>query len=295
MSRKKLPLFLAFVVLFLSVGAIYFINKFNLFFKKPAGLIVNANIPAQVILGKKKLGSTPLVNNKLHPGEYTLLLKPLDQSSRLSTWQTKVYLHRGVATSVHYDFASNPASSSGYILQYEPNSDSNQTTISLISDPDICNISLDKQTKGFTPLKKTLVSVGEHDLLVANSGFQPLELKVSALKGYNLLIRAKLAQALITLNPSLQATASATKSAELKPTSTASPSASISRPYVVIQPTGTGWLRVRSQPSTSGSELGKVNVGEKLKFIQANEVGWYQVIFKGQKAWISGRYAKLYR
>ncbi len=291
MARKKLLFFIPLVLLILSL--VYLFNRFNPFLGKPAGLIVNTNVPSQVFFDKNKLGETPYTNDHLSPGEHLLILKPLNQNAKPSSWQTKVHLYRGSAASVHYNFATSLASSSAYIVQPEPNSDPHQTTISLISDPDIVNVSIDNQAQGFAPLKKTPLKPGQHQLKLSASGFQPLSFSISAPAGYNLMIQAKLAQSLLTIEPDFQATASATSSASTK-TSSASASAP-TKPYVVIKPTGTGWLRVRKQPSTSAEELGKVDVGQKLKFIKVNEVGWYKVIFKGQEAWISGRYAQLYR
>jgi len=64
--------------------------------------------------------------------------------------------------------------------------------------------------------------------------------------------------------------------------------------YVIIQETGTGWLRVRKEPSSSGEELGKVNVGEKLPYLgETSETGWHQVEFEGSKGWLSAKYATL--
>ncbi len=297
MFRKKLYLIFIGLVFALSLISLYFINKFDLFFKKPAGLIVNTNIPSQIILDNKTLGTTPYTNDRLHPGEYTLILKPTSQK-QLSDWQTKIHLYRGVSTAVHYNFAFNTASSSGYIVQYEPNADSNQATISVISDPDICSLTIDQQPHGFTPLKKTQISAGKHQLQLTSPGYQPLNLQVTALSGYNLLVQVKLAQNLLTLEPELSASASASASASTTQPTESNPESTISaltKPYVIIKPTGTGWLRVREEPSTAAKEVGKVDVGQKLKFIEANETGWYKVLFQGKEAWISGRYADLYR
>jgi uncharacterized protein YgiM (DUF1202 family) len=70
------------------------------------------------------------------------------------------------------------------------------------------------------------------------------------------------------------------------------------RPYVKIKDTPTGFLNVRSEPSTSGGDetiVIKIDPGEVYKFIDANDLGWYKIEYKrGEQGWISGRYAELY-
>ncbi len=59
---------------------------------------------------------------------------------------------------------------------------------------------------------------------------------------------------------------------------------------VIIKETPTGWLRVRKAPG--GVEIGRVYPGEKYLFI-SQDLGWYQVEFEGEEAWISGTYAEI--
>ncbi len=297
MSHKKIWLIVGLLALLLSGFLVYLVNKFDLFFKKPAALVVNTNVPAQIFLNGKQLGTTPYTNTRLHPGTYKLELKP-QNNPQLSPYQLEIKLSRRLTTSVYYNFASDVASSSGYLVEYEPNSKSDQASLSVLSDPDICSLALDSQPHGFTPLKPTPLKPGQHTVTLSSPGFQALEIKLNTLAGYNLFLKTKLARDLLNLNPSLEASNSASASATAQSPSKEATSSStqLSRPYVVIQPTGTGWLRVRNKPNTTDSkEIGKADVGEKLKFIEANETGWYKVIFQGQEGWISGRYAKLYK
>jgi uncharacterized protein YgiM (DUF1202 family) len=71
------------------------------------------------------------------------------------------------------------------------------------------------------------------------------------------------------------------------------------RPYVEIKDTPTGWLNMRSEPSTAGGDetiIKKINPGDKYPFIEANEAGWYKIEYEeGKEGWISGKYAELYR
>ena len=64
---------------------------------------------------------------------------------------------------------------------------------------------------------------------------------------------------------------------------------------MVINETGTGWLRVRDQASSAGQEIARVDVGGKYPY-RANLQGWYEIEYEpGETGWISGQYAELVR
>ena len=76
-------------------------------------------------------------------------------------------------------------------------------------------------------------------------------------------------------------------------TSTGSIKEDVNKPYVLIKPTGTGWLRVRDAASASGSELTKINVGEKFPYLKSDN-GWHQIEYaQGKNGWISGQFAEV--
>ena len=56
-----------------------------------------------------------------------------------------------------------------------------------------------------------------------------------------------------------------------------------------------GTVNIRTKGNTSGTVLGVVKYGEKLEYrgVNDSESGWYGVIYKGQNAWVSNKYAKL--
>ena len=75
----------------------------------------------------------------------------------------------------------------------------------------------------------------------------------------------------------------------------ATSSATIAKPYVEILTTPTGWLKVRETASTTGTELAKVNPGDKFPYKEENSTGsWYQIEYAtGQWGFVSSSYAKL--
>jgi hypothetical protein len=67
------------------------------------------------------------------------------------------------------------------------------------------------------------------------------------------------------------------------------------KPYALIKETGTGWLRVRSQASSAGEEVARVDVGGKYKYFSSLN-GWLEIEYEsGKTGWISGQYADVIR
>lgn len=55
--------------------------------------------------------------------------------------------------------------------------------------------------------------------------------------------------------------------------------------------TGTGWLRVRKDASTTSDEIGRLNVGD-IVFALEEKTGWYKIRMKdGKLGWVSSAYA----
>jgi uncharacterized protein YgiM (DUF1202 family) len=124
-------------------------------------------------------------------------------------------------------------------------------------------------------------------------------MKVKLTAGFKLIASLKLA--LSTTSSTSEATASAqltgggTPAPTIKPgTKTATSSATTAdpaKPFVTIKDTPTGFLRVRADASSSASESGRVNPGEKYH-VYDEKNSWYQIMYDGSnKGWISGTYA----
>jgi hypothetical protein len=64
---------------------------------------------------------------------------------------------------------------------------------------------------------------------------------------------------------------------------------------VRILPTGTGWLRVRAEPSLSASEITKVNVSESFELLEEKE-GWVRIkLPDGQVGWVSSDFTEKFQ
>jgi uncharacterized protein YgiM (DUF1202 family) len=196
------------------------------------------------------------------------------------------------ATIISRTFTESDLDSSGYTLQLLEDV-SGGTYLSIISDPDTINVTLDDKPSGFTPLSKLSTTPGSHSLLVTSPGYVEQSLSVNAVKGYNLIVNFKLAGQTIILTPPAPATPSASTSPS--PSSTTNdPQSTLSKPYVLIGETGTGWLRIRKEASGTSDELGKADTGEKLKYLgESTELGWHKIEFESATGWVSGKYVTI--
>lgn len=291
---------LLFTVLFLSSCTFPFGKK------KKAALQVVSTPKATVFLNGNHVGQTPYFNEKLKPGEYTLKIVPEAVEDSFLSWQGIVKLNPGIMTVVNRSLAESEDKSSGYVLSLEPMAEKKEAKISVISTPDGVVVNLDGEPKGFTPLVLENVPAGERLLTVSAPGFKEETIKAKAAKGYKLMINVQLAREIEEEieeeeeeEIEEEATESAKPAEDLEEGEEATEGAEMERPYVKIKDTPTGWLNVRSEPSTAGKEetvLTKINPGEVYKFIEANETGWYKIEYeKGKQGWISGKYATLYR
>ena len=280
------------IVTGLGLTTYFFRTRLN---KKPAGLEINTSPAASVYLNDKNVGTTPYSDKNLPPGEYTVRLVPDPLAGRsLPPWESRLELSPLVTTVINRTFAESETDSSGSLLQLikEPGG---RTYLSVISDPDTVSLDLDGLPNGFTPATKLAVTPGSHTLSFSSPGYKPQELTVNTVKGYNLIVSAKLAVDQLVLTPPPVSSPSASPAVASASAVPSPPAVSqISKPYVLIKETGTGWLRVRQEPSGTAEELGKANVGEKLKYLgESTETGWHKVSFENLPGWVSGKYVDL--
>ncbi len=284
-----------FLTIFLSSLILGGCTLKDLFVKPPAGLEITSVPTATVFLNGENKGETPYSDKTLKPGDYTLRLVPIEDSS-LPPFETNLSLISKASTIISHTFAPSPLDSSTYTLQLQEEP-SGATYLSVISDPDTINVTIDDKPTGFTPLAKLATSPGSHKLVVTSPGYVQQELTVNVVKGYNLIVNFKLASQTITLTPPTTASEAANQTNSTPPTP-ASPSATLTltpdKPYVEINETETGWLRVRKEGSGTSEELGKANTGEKLKYLgESTDLGWHKVEFEGSPGYVSGKYTSL--
>lgn len=281
----------------------------NLFVKKPAGLEISTSAPATVYLSDKELGKTPLKNQNITPGKYTLRLIPDDTT--LTPYETTVELGSAASTVISRTFGETLLDSYGYSLSLVPDK-TGLSTLSVISDPDTGSLTIDGVPSGFTPLSKREISPGNHEVIVGTPGFAEQRISVVATTGFNLVVNVKLKSEPISLtppspSPTTQSAQTATTAAQSTLTTLTSPSpsprvstptASPTKPYVTVSDSAdvvsAGGLNVRKEPSSNAESLGKADVGEHLKYLgETTSAGWHKIEFEESVGYVSAKYTTL--
>lgn len=284
------------------VAGALFINYYLL--KRPtAGLKVETTPPSLVFIDNVEVGLSP-IDKLLVPGEVMVKIIPNSDSGNLSVYQTKVRITPKTYTVIKRDFGSNDDESQGEIISLLPQSD-NKAGLSIVtSGPESASVVIDGLPQGLTPLSLPSISPGPHQIRVTAPGFSPRNITAQALSGYRLTINVKLSsvstpQTVPTPTLSIITPSPATPSATPRVSATPGPtskSASLIRPYVMIKDTPTGYLRVRSSPTTGAVEVGRINPGESYKLLQSQS-NWYQIqvnLSATSSGWISSEYATKY-
>lgn len=281
-----------------------------------AGLHIEANEAATIYLDDKHVGSTTFDQQELKAGQYSLKL--VSEKNPNKQWQTNIRLTSKVITVISYNFADQPDQGSYYVLQLEKLANQNNSEIAFITQPDNVIITLDGQPKGLSPVTLEQITPGEHQIALSAPAHQEMTIPARSLAGYSLLINAQLARLADIPAPQVneatasaqvaQATPSATPSTAAtakkitpspQPTISSKPASAsssakpvIKPPYVIVQETGTGWLRVRA--SAGGDEVAKVDTGDQFPFIESDDAGWYKIEYTpGKLGWVVSRYTKL--
>lgn len=282
MRRYVLP-----VVVLVLIGVLAFLVVKRVAFKPAsAGLKVESTPQATVFLDGKEVGKTPFEDKKLAPGEKTVKLIPED--TKFFSWETKVTLTGGALAYVFRNFAEIEARSSGKIITLEKLADKKKTSLTVISTPDSCQVKIDGEEKGFTPLSLDDLSEGDHRVLLSSAGFEEIQVPAKIVAGFRVNLNFKLAQ---------KEEEEEEKEGEGEGEDEGEEGVTeeeMARPYVEIKDTPTGWLRVRMGPTTVATEAAKVNPGKTFPLLD-EESGWYKIEYeKGKEGWISGRYAEKY-
>lgn len=293
MTKKYIRLFPILIFSLLLTGC-----NLNPFSKK-AGIQVTSYPEANVVVNGKSVGKTPYYAENEKPGTYTIQMTAINNGQ---SWEGKVDLLGGTLTTVHREFGETSDKSHSFSLSFEKLSNSKAAGVNVISLPTSAAVSIDGNPKGFAPISLD-IEPGPHIFTFTAPGYQDKIVNASVQPGYRLILNFTMAAMDITPTPTPTiATPSAgittptpTKTTTITPLpKQATSSASLTKPYVEILSTPTGWLKVRETASTSSNELAKVNPGDKFAYKESNTTGWYQIEYiKGEWGFVSSTYAKL--
>ncbi len=304
MPKILLVIFLLFSALILAGCSLPFGKG------KKAALQITSSPKTTVFLDGEHLGATPFFDEKIKPGEYTIKLVPEASGQQVLSWEGRVELVAGVLTVISRDLGETEETSSGYVLSLERKTDKESASIAVVTDPDGAVVSLDGEPKGFAPLSIDDLQEGENILAISSPGFVEKTIKAKTIKGYKLIASIQLAKMFEEEEEEEEEASPSAEIEEEEVSSSPSPRSSprtetsteddeMERPYVKIKETGTGWLNVRTEPSTAGKEetiITKIYPGEVYRFIESNSSGWYKIEHEeGESGWISGKYAELYK
>lgn len=235
--------------------------------KSRAGIEVVCQPTAKIFVNGKEAGSTPYRNSYLAPGPTKIKLVTSE-----GQWEKTVELTNNINTVIDWTINNKPEENGGYILSMERTGDSAQAGLLLSGIPNEMAVAINGEIKGFSPMRLDDMGEGEKQITISYPTYRSLNVFVRAIKGYRLLIEARLPKENILNTPT-----------EVMPTENLSAVTS----EIMILPTETGWLRVRSMPDGAAPEVDRVQPGQKFELLDEKD-GWYQI----GSGWISAKYAE---
>lgn len=247
---------------------------------KSSGLFVESNPPSEVFIDGVSAGKTPYEIVR-KPGEIVLRLVPEGKIDDPKSYETRITLGAGIKTIVKREFGDSDETSSGEIISFEKIA-KDEAALAVISIPDAAQIMVDGLVRGFSPYKTSSISPGDHNLIISSNGYSERTVPIKVVSGYKLTAIIKLPLA------SDQQLPSPTPKSDLNLPN------DMEKTQIEIGKTPTGFLRVRTEPTTTSPEAGRVSPGDKFDLIEESKDGdWYRIEFlKGKEGWVSSQYAK---
>ena len=257
---------------------------FDIASKKEGRLQILSRPGAAVFLDNVMKGNTPYTNT-LKEGEYLLKIVPEDVATQAASWQKKISVFSGSLTYVDVQLESTDIASWADVYWLTKLGIFNKSNGLMVeTEPSGALIYIDNDEKGVSPLTLEDVAQGSHELSVFMPGFSRRSKKINISSGYQLHAYIKLA-----LDPSQKSQYTIT---EPSPIITGIASTKEPANTIRILDTPTGWLRVRDEPTLSGSESARVNPGQRFELLD-EQTGWYKIKIDDQKqGWISSEYAQ---
>ncbi len=271
--RRAFSISLAALAAIIAFGISVFVLNSNL---GKGALQVTSEPNSKVYLDGKYMGQTPLclcqLKDMINVGNYDIRLVPTQ--GNFIPFEQKIPISQKVLTVVDRNFADG-AQSSGSVISLSKLSNNNEISLSVISIPSGAKVSLDLGNIGNTPVKTSSITESDHEIKLTKEGYQDKTIRIKTVKGYEL-------NALVFLGSNPQSSS---------PSAISTP-VPISVTKILILDTPTGFLRVRSEPSLNGSQVGQVLPGEKYDLLD-EQSGWYKIKLKdGTVGWVSSEYSQ---
>ena len=278
MSKLSKVLLILISIILVIAGSLFLIGYLR---PKDAGLLIQTTPTATLFIDGVQVGKTPYETTR-KPSEIVVKLVPETTTDKpLKAYETKITLSPGIKTIISREFGESDEASSGSIISFEKIS-GNAAEIAVISTPDEASVSIDGQVRGFAPLKISLMTQGEHQLVISKTNYKEKPFSVKTLNGYKLTVSVQL-------------------SLVSKPVSKNEPPLEVKKQMMIeILPTPNGFLRVRSAASIDSLEVARVDPGSQFLLVQEDsKSGWFEIEYQPKTAtgsakagWVSNQYAK---
>ncbi|OGC70657.1 hypothetical protein A2415_00290 [candidate division WWE3 bacterium RIFOXYC1_FULL_39_7] len=248
---------------------------FNFLVPKSGGLLIETSPASTIYINGEEVGRTPYTSLR-KAGEITLRLIPDSFGQPLSPFEEKINLVSGVETVVRRYFGDSREKTEGEILSFEKLPTKSETGIIVVTEPEGAQVVIDTVSKGTSPYSASSLESGVHTLKLSVNGYKDRSVELNLIKGFKLVAYVKLAKLEIQEN----------KIEEVKP---------VTQKLVKILSTPTGFLRVRSEASSSAKEVGQVKPGGEFGYLGESEDGdWYKINFDEElEGWVTGQYSEV--
>ncbi len=240
MMRRVIILLLVFLsILSLVIRFGSLITTQFLGLKDRAGVRIDANNTAQVLINNQPVGQTPFQKEDLTAGEQLITLK-----TDTATWQGYVKLNTGTLTVVNRDLEPTEASSAGEIITLEKGSGA-----TVLSNPSDTGVQVDGQDMGKTPVSLSNLKPGEHIFLLSHPSYVKRSIRATSVLGYDLTLSVDLALSQADL--------------------TQDNSPPVVQPVqLTVKQTPTGYLNIRSQASVTSQQVGQIPSGDTVTLLE---------------------------
>jgi hypothetical protein len=257
--------------------------------KQKAGLQVTTNnSTASLFLDDQYLEKTPFIDKKIQPKSYVLRIQPDDPG--LVPYELPIELNKGLVTVITWKPGPTLETSGGVIYEMEKLNNKNATQLEFNTVPDGAILAIDGGSKQFSPLLMTNLKEGNHQFEVSLPSYETQQHSVNLIKGHQVTVTVILSKTGELPNTKAE------EGKEKEETSKELNTELINEPVVEILSTNffvdeQEVLRVRSEASPAGQELGFAPVGETYPY-QNEEEDWFQISFEGQSGWVSAQFSR---
>lgn len=235
-----------------------------------SGIEINTQPSTKVKLDGKEAGMSPYKNRSLKAG----LINVKVGQEGIGYWEKQLELKKNISTVINWTFGKNDDYSGGYILSMEKSTGSDSSII-ISSSPARATVLIGGENRGLTPLFISNLGEGDKEVKISMPGYNSINLGIRPVEGHQIVLEAMMAKE--------------EKVVVVTPTPAQSPVDSSN--MIKIKTTDTGWLRVRDNPSATGVEIDKVNVGETYDSV-GSMGDWTHIIVREKQGWVSTKFVE---